>query len=115
MHEFSVVQSLLSTIYRYASQERAKEVTKVVLQFGPLSGIEPHLFKIAFDTFKEGSIAEKADLVLKEGSLQLKCRECDAVTELMRVQFRCEKCSSLRVEVLNGEELILERLEMECP
>jgi len=58
MHEFSIVQSLLNLIENYARENNASSVSKVVVQIGVLSGVEPHLLEIAFNTFKEGTIAE---------------------------------------------------------
>ncbi|GBE34267.1 hydrogenase/urease nickel incorporation protein HypA [bacterium BMS3Bbin06] len=115
MHEFSVVQSLFDTIEAYASDNNAGEVTKVVLKYGLISGIEPCLLKTAFDTFKEGTIAERAELQLIPDPLSLKCKSCDTCFEVDRIVFKCTNCGSLNVEVRNGGELILERLEMECP
>jgi hydrogenase nickel incorporation protein HypA/HybF len=62
MHEFLVVQSLLNLIEENAKQNNAKSLSKVVVKIGKLSGIEPHLLKIAFDTFKEKTICENAEL-----------------------------------------------------
>ena len=62
MHEFSVVQSLLGLIEENVRKNNAKSVSKVVVKIGKLSGIEPHLLKITFNTFKEKTVCENTEL-----------------------------------------------------
>ena len=64
MHEYSIVQSLLESCEQHARQNEAKEVTKVVVKIGVLSGVEPDLLQTAFDTFKEQTICHNAEFVL---------------------------------------------------
>jgi hydrogenase nickel incorporation protein HypA/HybF len=65
MHEFSIVQSLLEVIEEEAKRHKAQKVLRVELLVGVLSGVEPHLLELAFNTFKEGTIAEEALLVVE--------------------------------------------------
>ena len=76
MHEFSIVQSLLEVIEEEAKRHKAQRVLKVELLVGVLSGVEPHLLELAFNTFKEGTIAEKAELLLEIERLRLWCEDC---------------------------------------
>ncbi len=114
MHEFSIVQNLLDLIERYARKNRAERVTEIVVSVGVLSGVEPHLLKVAFDTFKEGTVAESAELVIEIEKLDLRCRDCGKVSGLEEPRFVCPFCGSLNTEASGGDGLILKRLEMEC-
>jgi len=60
MHEYSVVQALLSQCEEHAAQNNATKVTKVITKIGVVSDIETHLLQTAFDTFKEGTICDGA-------------------------------------------------------
>ncbi len=113
MHEFSIVQSLMNSIEAHAARQDAESVTRVVLRVGPLAGVVPHLLKTAFDTFKERSIAEAAELVIEMSPLELSCRDCGRVRATETVQFKCPACGSLNVEAREGDALVLERLELE--
>ena len=53
MHEYSIVQALLEQCEHYAEENDAEKITKVVVKIGKLSGVEPHLLEVAFETFKE--------------------------------------------------------------
>jgi hydrogenase nickel insertion protein HypA len=113
MHEYSVVQALLNQCEEHAAQNSATKVTKVITKIGVMSGIERHLLQIAFDTFKEGTICAEAELIQKIQKLKLECKECGSVFEVDEVRYYCHKCESLRVKVLDGEDMYLMSLEME--
>ena len=112
MHEYSVVQALLNQCEEHAEQNDATTVTKVITKIGVLSGIEPHLLQTAFDTFKEGTICETAEFVINIQKLKLECKECGDVFEVDEVRYFCDSCESLRVKVLDGEDMYLMSLEM---
>ncbi len=112
MHEFSIVSSLLNMCEKNAEQNKAKKVTKVEVKIGKLSGVEPHLLETAFDTFKEKTICHDAEFLMHIQDLVVGCRKCDEESVLEQNTFVCPKCGG-DVEVLDGEEMYLMRLEME--
>ena len=112
MHEYSVVQALINQCEEVARRNDATRISKVECKIGVMSGIEIHLLKTAFDTFKEGTMCEDADLVIWEQKLKLECLECGEVFETEEIRYYCPHCESLRVKVLDGEEMYLMRLEM---
>ena len=113
MHEYSVVQALINRCEAVAKEHQAGRIDKVVCKIGVMSGIEIHLLKVAFDTFKEGTICDGAQLVINEQKLKLECCECGYVFETDEIRYICKKCESLKVKVLDGEDMYLMRLEME--
>ncbi len=113
MHELSVVQSLLETIESYAAEQKATVVTKVIVRNGPLSGVIPHLLRTTFDTFKEKTIAQDAELVIGENPLRIQCHNCEQETQTLVLKFACPLCGSRNVDAQGGDDLILERLEMD--
>jgi hydrogenase nickel insertion protein HypA len=113
MHEYSVVQALLNQCEEIAAQNDATKITKVVTKIGVMSGIETQLLQTAFDTFKEGTICEEAEFVQNIQKLKLECRECGHIFEVDEIRYFCVKCESLKVKVLDGEEMYLMSLEMQ--
>jgi len=113
MHEFSIVQSLLQLIEDQARQNGATRVTRVVVQIGKFSGVEPHLLKTAFDTFKTHSIAADAELDMQIQDLELECQECHTTFSPQNMQFICPHCQSSSVDIIHGREMLLLSLELE--
>ena len=112
MHEYSVVQALLNQCEEVAKQNDASKVVKVIVKIGVMAGIEIHLLKVAFDTFKEGTLCDKSELIINPQKLKLECKDCGHVFEVDEVRYFCIKCESLRVKILDGEDMYLMSLEM---
>ena len=112
MHEYSVVQALLNQCEEHAEANDATKVTKIICKIGVMSGIETQLLQTAFDTFKEGTICAEAEFIQNVQKLKLECKECGDVFEVDEVRYFCVKCESLKVKVLDGEEMYLMSLEM---
>jgi hydrogenase nickel insertion protein HypA len=113
MHEYSIVQALLGQCEKYAAENEAERITKVEVKIGTMSGVEPHLLQIAFDTFKEKTVCDGAVLAMQVQPLVVRCRSCGSESELDAPHYLCPACGSREVEVIDGEEMYLMRLEME--
>ncbi|MBE0490963.1 MAG: hydrogenase maturation nickel metallochaperone HypA [Sulfurospirillum sp.] len=112
MHEFSIVQSLLDLCEKNAKEHNATKITKVEVKIGKLSGVEPYLLETAFNTFKEKTLCESADFVMHLQDLVVRCKNCGYERVLEQNIFICPTCEC-GLEVLDGEDMFLMRLEME--
>jgi len=113
MHEYSIVQALIEQCETYARDNHATKITKVVTKIGRLSGVEPHLLEIAFDTFREKTVCDGAEFVMNLQNLVLYCNDCRRESEQSEVRYQCLHCGSTNVSVVDGEEMYLMTLEME--
>lgn len=112
MHEYSIVQSLLESCEEHARQNESENVTKVIVKIGVLSGVEPDLLQTAFDTFKEKTVCENAEFIIKHQKVVIACLSCDEESTLEKNEFACPKCNSTQVKVIDGEDMYLMSLEM---
>ncbi|MBN2894432.1 MAG: hydrogenase maturation nickel metallochaperone HypA [Campylobacterales bacterium] len=113
MHEYSIVQALLTQCEEHAKANDAQHITRVEVKIGRLSGVEPHLLAMAFDTFKERTVCDGAEFVMQVQPVVITCKACGAQTTLEELLYRCPRCESLEVETVDGEGMYLMRLEME--
>ena len=113
MHEYSIVQALLNQCEEIAKENDAKKIVKVITKIGVMSGVEIHLFQTAFDTFKEKTLCEDAELIIHEQKVKLHCNSCEAEFEIDGLNYICKACDSLNVSVIDGEDMYLMSLEME--
>lgn len=113
MHEFSIVHSLLDLCEENAKNNNATKILKVEIKVGKLSGVEPYLLQSAFDTFKEKTLCDGAELVMHLQDLVIYCRSCCKEFVLDKNEFYCPSCGSPDTSVVDGEEMYLMRLEME--
>ncbi|WP_457593709.1 hydrogenase maturation nickel metallochaperone HypA [Hydrogenimonas sp.] len=113
MHEYAVVQALLDQCEMHAKAQKAKKILRVEVKIGVLSGVEPHLLKIAFDTFKADTLCEDAKLTMQIQPVVIHCSECEKTHTLAEHDYSCPECGANTVRVVDGEEMLLMRLEME--
>lgn len=113
MHEYSIVQALMEQVETLAEENDAKKILKVIVKIGVMSGVEPHLLEIAFNTFKEKTVCDSADFIMNIQPLTLLCQKCQVESELEKIHYCCPECSSLDVKVIDGEDMFLMSLEME--
>jgi len=113
MHEYSIVDSLLELADKHAKENNANKVTKLEIKIGVLSGVEPELLKTAFDTFKEGTICEEAEFIMKIQPVIIRCKDCNQESTLQKDEYLCPKCNSTNLTIIDGEDMYLMSLELE--
>lgn len=112
MHEFSICRSLISQVEEVARSRRAAAVTAVVVGIGPLSGIHAHELHYAFPIVSAGTLAHRARLDVRHRPLRWRCRDCGTEAESDAAQARCPACRGEDVQLLGGDQIILERVEV---
>lgn len=114
MHEYSVVTALLEQCDHYALESSTREIEKIVVGIGKHSGIESALLQSAFETFKEESVyAKRAHLEIQIQPIILACSSCGtSSTPKEQIYATCPKCASKSVQITQGRDMLLLRLEM---
>ncbi|MDH4003053.1 MAG: hydrogenase maturation nickel metallochaperone HypA [Xanthomonadales bacterium] len=113
MHELSVCQGLMRQVEQVAANNNAKSVKRILLRVGGLSGVEPSLLQSAFEIARAGTIAEHAELEIEDGPIVVKCQECGASSAAKLNRLLCQYCGEWRVNVVEGEELLLLSMDIE--
>ena len=113
MHELSLVASVFDLLEDKAREHGGARVTAVVLKVGVLSGVVPDLLESAFEAYKKGTLAESARLEIAAVPVRLRCPDCGGDTVREDADFSCAACGSRRVEIVEGRELFVERIELE--
>jgi hydrogenase nickel incorporation protein HypA/HybF len=110
MHELSIADAIVRIASDHANGRR---VTKVEVKLGHLRQVVPHALEFAFALVAEGTAAEGAELAMEEVAPAGLCRVCGAESELDGFPLACVACGSLDLELLRGEELLVDCLELE--
>ena len=112
MHEMSICQALMDQVERIAGEQGASRVDKIVLSIGPLAGVEPELLSRAYEVACLQTIAENAELEIETGPIVVECRKCGASGEAGVSRLVCPSCGDWQVNLTQGDELLLLRLEV---
>jgi len=110
LHELSIADSIVQVASRHANGRR---VTKVRIKVGHLRQVVPSALAFGFELVAEGTTVEGAELEMEEVPATGMCRECGAESQLRTFPLRCQACGGFDLEVVKGEELLVESLELE--
>jgi hydrogenase nickel incorporation protein HypA/HybF len=113
VHELSLVASVFEVLEGQAREHRATRVTAVVLKVGVMAGAVPDLLESAFESYKKGTLAESARLEIVVVPVRLRCPDCGGEAVREDTDFSCAGCGSRRVEIVEGRDLVVERIELE--
>lgn len=112
MHEFSICRTLVLQVEDAAREHDARAVTAIVVSLGPLSGIHADELRQAFPLVSAGSMAQDAQLLVQYKPLQLRCQACGREGESDTAVECCAGCGSERLQLLSGDQVVLERVEV---
>jgi len=112
MHERSIVRQLLLQIEKLMNVHNAQSVSTVRVSIGDFSGVEPTLLSSAFDEMAEHSRVCGAELIVESVQLEGMCDTCGQEFVVEQFRFQCPTCGGREVNILRGEELMLETVEM---
>ena len=115
MHELSVCMALLDEVERIARQHRARTVAAIVLKVGPLSGIDAAQLRQAYPIAAAGTVAENAELFIDAADVVVACRTCGHESSAHPNRLLCAACGDFRTRVISGDDMVLERVELESP
>lgn len=113
MHEMSLMGGVFEVIERTLTQHEVTRVTQVKLKVGALTNAEPEALAFAFEAYAQGTSCEGAELLIERVPVVGRCSHCRAEFPISNLFFICPHCQARKVEVIQGEELLLESLEVE--
>jgi len=124
VHELAVAQALVEQVDAVidqhaashdpdASSSHAWQASLIRMRIGPLSGVVPELLARAFPLAAAGSRMEHAKLEFAHSPIKVRCQTCGAETEAAMNRLLCGACGDWHTQVISGDELLLESVELE--
>jgi hydrogenase nickel incorporation protein HypA/HybF len=111
VHELSIAQAIVDVATRHAGTAR---VTRVEVRIGHLRQVVPSALEFSFELCAHGTPVEGAVLELELVPVAVTCRECARGSEPPGFPLACAVCGGLAVDVVRGEELQVEGLELDA-
>ena len=125
VHELAVAQALVEQVDAVIDQHQAYQendassadawrATSIRVRIGPLAGVVPELLGTAFPLAAAGSRMEHAELEFVHAPIRVRCQTCCAETEAAMNRLLCGACGDWHTQVISGDELVLESVELEA-
>jgi hydrogenase nickel incorporation protein HypA/HybF len=113
VHEYAIVSDLMDRVRGEAEAHGAARVVRLSVRIGELSGVDPELLRVAWETFRERTICEGAPMALERVQAVWRCPRCETAIARGAV-LRCAACN-VPARLVQGDEIVLDRVEMEVP
>jgi len=135
LHEASYALAIIDAVLNELQKRGIKDVKvkKIYLRIGELSLIDNTALKSAFEAYSMGSPLEGAELEIEIIPSKFKCKRCghewsfrEAFPQLevnipvihmyphmVAELLKCPKCGSTEIEILQGEEFTITKIEYE--
>lgn len=112
MHELSIALGIVKIAEDETAKANAKQVSKIELEIGELSGVEIESLNFVWESAIKDSVLEFAekDITIIKG--KGKCIDCATVFDMEFIYDTCPKCSSILKGILQGKELRVKALEV---
>lgn len=108
MHELGMCEAIVEAVERRAG---TRPVKRLRLQVGAMHRVVPEAFEQAFAIAASGGVARDAEVDLIFLPVRTACRSCGTEMEPDDFVPLCGRCGSADVEIVQGQELVLESLE----
>jgi hydrogenase nickel incorporation protein HypA/HybF len=122
MHELALSRAIVDAVLRHAE---GRPVTVVRVRVGALRQVVPETLRFNFEIVTRGTGCEGARLELEAIAARLKCVRCgrewdpaprpatEAGELVPPALFRCPRCGAGESDVIAGEELEVESIDVE--
>lgn len=115
MHEVSIVESLMRIALREIAAYPAARVRAIHVRVGGLRQVIPETLRFCYGIVTAGTPFEGSRLEIQTVPVRARCRRCGLTFPVDEMIFLCPACAVADVETLAGNELVLDRIELDEP
>jgi hydrogenase nickel insertion protein HypA len=112
MHEYGIVQSLVSQVDEQVRGHEGKRALRVVIAVDG-EHVDEGFLRDAFDMLKVETTASAAELVVTHRPTELWCPDCDALERVAHGDSACPQCGGACVEMTSADGIYLQSVEIE--
>lgn len=114
MHEASIVKSILDLTIEISEKENINKVYKIYIRVGKIHLIVFEVLENIFNIMKQDfPLLKDAEIIYEEKEIKILCRKCNKESILNEPFFICPLCFSIEIDVLEGKELHIMKIDGE--
>jgi len=115
MHEMSLARNILEIVQDTMSREKLNgpgKLREVAVQVGELVAVVPESLEFCFNVLTENTELSGAQLKIEILPLTADCQDCRQQFHVADFVFSCPHCQSTKINIIQGQELIIRHLEV---
>ena len=114
MHELGIVFHIIKQVDEVAEQNKVKEVRKVTLEIGEVSGVIPSYLEDCWKWAVEHRSKYMKGCALEIISLKAKsfCEDCHEMLDTVQNGKICPKCKKQNTYLVTGDEVSIKDIEV---
>ncbi|MBP8718393.1 MAG: hydrogenase maturation nickel metallochaperone HypA [Candidatus Atribacteria bacterium] len=113
MHERSVAKNLLDIVLHNANKDGKKYKIKTInIVIGQFTVINEDLLVDSFYQLSQSTSAENAIINITHSPLEGRCQDCQSKFEINKNEFQCPFCNSHDIQIVSGDELFVQDIEV---
>lgn len=109
MHEYAIAEGVIGVAEASAAGRR---IAAIDLRVGHLRQVVPSALDFSFQVASQGTLAEGAELRVTDVAPRVTCTACGRESVVEELPLACRRCGAFDVDVLAGEELEVESIEV---
>ena len=112
MHELAVTENILCIAIEEGQAQQATRVSDIYMTIGRLSSIVDDSVQFFWDHISKDTLCEGAILHFNRPPAIFKCNKCGQEFEILDDLLPCPACKSFDLEILSGNEMQVEYIEI---
>jgi len=112
MHELAITQQILDLAQAHCAAAGGSRVVALYLKLGQFSSMVDDSIQFFWDIISKETACEGATLHFERISAEIQCRDCGCRFGLDGGLAACPQCDGMSLQVLQGDECRLERIEI---
>jgi hydrogenase nickel incorporation protein HypA/HybF len=113
MHELSIAMNIAMIAEKAARDGSAMRVKVVEVDLGQLAGVVRESLEFAWESARQGTILEEADLAINELPGKAQCIACGHEYLVDHVFLACPSCGTFNPRIVQGRELRVKSIRVE--
>lgn len=124
MHDVTAAQSIAHSVLAAARTRNATRIERIKLALGAMTMLDPEQLRFWLEQILRGTIGENAEIEIELLPLTVRCSACgfegqapvpdDPIYHLMPYVPVCPQCGANTLEVLRGDECIIESIRVQA-
>ena len=113
MHEMTIARQIVGIVEETLSTHPNTICTTVHIKIGEMRAIIPESLNFAYQAIIQGTRLSQSKLVITSVPVMARCHSCQKQMHIRDFEFLCSACHSQDLEIMEGRELHVEKLEVE--